>query len=81
MVGLVSALRQYTGFDYSVTFMSFLFYSLPVFWVAVLAKTFLAISFNDFLADPQIPIWVIVALRPSGGSSCRRPWLVRCGCG
>ncbi len=62
MVGLVSALRQYTGFDYSVTFMSFLFYSLPVFWVAVLAKTFLAISFNDFLADPHIPTWSIVLL-------------------
>jgi peptide/nickel transport system permease protein len=62
MVGLVSALRQYTGFDYSVTFMSFLFYSLPVFWVAVLAKAFLAIKFNDFLADPHIPIWAIVLM-------------------
>ena len=49
-VGIVSALRQYTGFDYSITFMSFLLYSLPVFWVAVLAKIFLAIDFNDFLA-------------------------------
>jgi peptide/nickel transport system permease protein len=62
MVGLVSALRQYTGFDYSVTFMSFLFYSLPVFWVAVLAKAFLAIKFNDFLADPHIPTWVIAVM-------------------
>ncbi len=62
MVGLVSALRQYTGFDYSVTFMSFLFYSLPVFWVAVLAKAFLAIKFNDFLAEPHIPTWAIVGL-------------------
>ena len=51
VVGIVSALRQYTGFDYSITFLSFLMYSLPVFWVAVLAKVFLAIKFNDFLAD------------------------------
>ncbi len=53
-VGIVSALRQYTGFDYSITFLSFLLYSLPVFWVAVLAKVFLAINFNNFLADPRI---------------------------
>ncbi len=49
MVGIVSALRQYTGFDYSITFLCFLLYSLPVFWVAVLAKVFLAIDFNNFL--------------------------------
>jgi peptide/nickel transport system permease protein len=60
LVGIVSALRQYTGFDYSITFLSFLLYSLPVFWVAVLAKVFLAISFNDFLADPHISVLTIV---------------------
>jgi peptide/nickel transport system permease protein len=59
LVGIVSALRQYTGFDYSITFLSFLLYSLPVFWVAVLAKVFLAIDFNDFLADPHIS-WVMI---------------------
>lgn len=58
-VGLVSALRQYSGFDYSITFVSFLLFSLPTFWVAVLAKYYLAIDFNDFLADPQISVWVI----------------------
>ncbi len=62
MVGLISALRQYTGFDYSITFLSFLLYSLPVFWVAVLAKEFLAIDFNDFLGspDPQIAVPTIL---------------------
>ena len=60
LVGIVSALRQYTGFDYSITFLSFLLYSLPVFWVAVLAKVFLAIDFNDFLADPHISAASIV---------------------
>lgn len=60
MVGIVSALRQYTGYDYSVTFLSFLFFSLPTFWVAVLAKYFLAIDFNDWLADPQIPLWLML---------------------
>lgn len=61
-VGVISALRQYTGFDYSITFLSFLLYSLPVFWVAVLAKYFLAIDFNDFLqADPHIS-WLFMLL-------------------
>ncbi len=62
MVGLISALRQYSGFDYSITFTSFLLYSLPVFWVAVLAKVFLAIKFNDFLgdSDPQVSIVTLV---------------------
>ena len=59
-VGVISALRQYSGFDYSSTFVSFLFYSLPVFWVAVLAKEFLAIQFNDFLADPTISALFII---------------------
>jgi len=35
-IGVVTALRQYSRFDYAVTFISFLFFSLPIFWVAVL---------------------------------------------
>ncbi len=59
-VGIASALRQYSGFDYSVTFMSFLFFSLPVFWVAVLLKQYMAIEMNNWLADPVISVPVIV---------------------
>lgn len=60
MIGIVTALRQYSRFDYSATFFTFLMFSLPVFWVAVLLKEYLAISFNNFLANPQIPIsWLI----------------------
>jgi peptide/nickel transport system permease protein len=59
-VGMVTALRQYSGLDYSVTFLAFLFFSLPVFWIAVLMKQFLAIKFNSWLQDPSIPPWVIV---------------------
>lgn len=62
IVGIATALRQYSAFDYSITFVSFLFFSLPVFWVAVLLKQYLAIGFNDFLSDPSIPIIVIVGL-------------------
>lgn len=80
-IGIVTALRQYSGLDYTVTFITFLFFSLPVFWVAVLLKQFGAIRFNDFLADPTIKwnaifivavvsglIWVLIL----GGSWRRR---------
>lgn len=60
VVGISSALRQYTGFDYGVTFMSFVLYSLPSFWVAVLLKTWGAIGFNDFLRDPTFSVPVVV---------------------
>lgn len=62
-VGITTALRQYSGYDYSVTFISFLFFSLPIFWVAVLLKQFVAIGFNDFLEDsPQLPpLFIVIA--------------------
>jgi len=59
-IGMITALRQYSGLDYSVTFLAFLFFSLPVFWIAVLMKQFLAIKFNDWLKAPSIPPWFIV---------------------
>jgi peptide/nickel transport system permease protein len=49
VVGVLSAVRQYSWFDHSATFLSFLFFSLPVFWLAVLLKEFVAIPFNDWL--------------------------------
>ena len=59
-LGITSALRQYSRFDYSMTFFAFLLYSLPIFWVAVLLKQFLAIDFNDFLVSAQISLPAIV---------------------
>jgi peptide/nickel transport system permease protein len=54
-IGMTTALRQYSGYDYTVTFFAFVFYSLPIFWVAVLLKEFGAIRFNQFLDDPVLP--------------------------
>jgi peptide/nickel transport system permease protein len=54
--GVLSAIRQYSRLDYSLTFMSFLLFSLPIFWVAVLLKEYMAIQFNDFLAKPTIDV-------------------------
>lgn len=59
-MGIVSALRQYSRFDYSMTFFAFLMFSLPIFWVAVLLKQYMAIEFNNFLSEPQISgTWLI----------------------
>ena len=61
ILGIITALRQYSRFDYVVTFFSFLMFSLPIFWVAVLLKQFLAIRFNDFLANAKIaPTWIFI---------------------
>ena len=54
--GVLSAIRQYSRLDYSLTFLSFFLFSLPIFWVAVLLKEYMAIQFNDFLANPTIDL-------------------------
>jgi peptide/nickel transport system permease protein len=61
-LGIVTALRQYSGFDYTVTFISFLFFSLPIFWIAVMLKQFGAIGFNNFLADPRVNVIGVIVL-------------------
>ncbi|MEJ1229556.1 MAG: ABC transporter permease [Galbitalea sp.] len=62
IVGITSALRQYSGYDYTVTFLAFLFFSLPSFFVAVILKAYVGIAFNNFLEDPTIAPWLLVAL-------------------
>lgn len=39
VTGVVSAVKQYSGVDYTATFFGFLFLSMPVFWFAVLLKS------------------------------------------
>lgn len=61
-LGIVTALRQYSAFDYTVTFISFLFFSLPIFWIAVMLKQFGAIGFNNFLVDPKVGVIATIVL-------------------
>ncbi|MCZ3385487.1 MAG: ABC transporter permease [Actinomycetia bacterium] len=61
-IGIISAIRQYSAFDYTITFAAFLFFSLPIFWVAVLLKEFGAIRINDWLADPAVTLPVAVVM-------------------
>ncbi|MTD12922.1 ABC transporter permease subunit [Nakamurella sp. YIM 132087] len=56
-IGIISALRQYSGLDYTVTFLSFLFFSLPVFFIGVILKDLMALRFNTFLQDGAQYSW------------------------
>ncbi len=80
-LGIITALRQYSALDYGVTFMAFLFFSLPIFWAAVLLKEYGAIQFNNFLKTPDIPVPIVlliallvglVAVAVAGGTWKRR---------
>ncbi len=55
-IGILSAIRQYSGFDYAVTFLAFLFFSLPVFAAAIVLKQYGAIQFNNWIADPSVSL-------------------------
>jgi peptide/nickel transport system permease protein len=66
-LGIITALRQYSALDYGVTFMAFLFFSLPIFWVAVLLKEYGAIGFNNFLRNPEIPLPVALGIGAIAG--------------
>ncbi|MEY4067562.1 MAG: hypothetical protein RIQ44_774 [Actinomycetota bacterium] len=83
-VGVITAIRQYSRLDYTMTFISFLMFSLPVFWVAVLLKQYMAIEFNNFLGSGQItPPWIlgtalIVGLIVAGivSGDRKRVWII-----
>lgn len=69
-VGVISALRQYTALDQTVTFVAFICFSLPLFWVGTLLKQFLALDFNDWLAEPTISPVFIGAISLIVGLAC-----------
>ncbi len=62
VTGIVTALRQYSVFDYGVTFVAFLCFSLPVFWISTLLKQYVAIDLNTWLNNPVMTIGGIVVL-------------------
>src|SRR3954447_2903423 len=61
-VGVTSAIRQYTLFDYGSTFLAFLFFAMPVFWFAVLLKEFGAIKLNNWLQHPGLSVLAAVLI-------------------
>jgi peptide/nickel transport system permease protein len=62
VTGVVTALRQYSVFDYGVTFVAFLCFSLPVFWISTLLKQYVAIDLNTWLNNPTMTTGGILLL-------------------
>jgi peptide/nickel transport system permease protein len=54
VVGVLSAVKQYSGLDYGATLLGFLALSMPVFWLAALLKEFLAIDINQWLGHTVV---------------------------
>ena len=54
VVGVVSAVRQYSLLDHAATALSFALYSLPLFWLAALLKEYGAVRLNHLLGHQFI---------------------------
>lgn len=54
IVGVFSAIRQYSAGDYTATFLGFLFLSMPVFWLGALLKEIGAIKINSWLGHQWV---------------------------
>lgn len=67
LLGVVSALRQYSALDLAVTLFAFLCFSLPTFWFAGLLKQYLAVELNDWLADPALTVSALLAVGVAAG--------------
>jgi peptide/nickel transport system permease protein len=68
IVGVFSAVKQYSIGDYTATFLGFLFLSMPVFWLAALLKEFGAIKINNWLGGQYI--YTIGECTPNLQGSC-----------
>jgi len=54
LIGIYSALRQYSVLDYIFTAFSFIGYSMPVFWLALILMYFFAVNFKRW-GLPYLP--------------------------
>ncbi|SHG33632.1 ABC transporter permease [Streptoalloteichus hindustanus] len=67
-VGVLAAVRQYSIFDYTATSLAFLAFSMPVFCVAIILKSY-GIQFNNLLTSMGADRWLTTAGPPTGGFS------------
>jgi ABC-type dipeptide/oligopeptide/nickel transport system permease component len=68
LVGVVSAVRQYSIFDYTVTGVAFVLFSMPLFCIAIMLKS-VAIPLNNWMQSIGLGRWLTTAGEPSGGYS------------
>ena len=66
LVGVVSAVKKYSWFDYVITAVTFLLFATPIFAIAVLLKI-AGISFNNVLQNGGHARWLITSGYPIGG--------------
>ena len=64
-VGIYSAIRQYSAFDYTFTSFSFLGYAMPTFWLAAL----LQLAFTDIYLHWHVRIFYTSGLNSGAGGS------------
>lgn len=62
LVGIIGAVRQYTAFDYFMTFLAFLFFSIPALVLAGVLKEYGAIKLNPWLRQPSMSTGVMFFL-------------------
>lgn len=62
LIGIIGAIRQYTAFDYSMTFLAFLFFSIPAAVLAGFLKEAGAIQLNPWLREPSMSTTITVLL-------------------
>jgi len=65
-VGIYSAVRQYSLFDHAVTGLSFVLYSMPIFFIALLSMYIFAVSFKKW-GLPYLP--TVGMFEPSVGKT------------
>jgi|CXWK01.1.fsa_nt_gi ABC-type dipeptide/oligopeptide/nickel transport system permease component len=62
VVGIISAIRQYTAFDYAMTFLAFTFFSIPAAVLAGVLKEYGAIKLNPWMREPSMSTGVMTGL-------------------
>ncbi len=65
-VGVLAAVKQYSIFDYLATSSAFLMFSMPIFCVAVILKTY-GIQFNNVLESFGLDRWLSTVSPAAGG--------------
>jgi len=66
LTGVVSAVRQYSMFDYSITGVAFLLFSMPLFCIAIILKS-VAPPLNNWLQSIGFGRWITTAGPPTDG--------------
>jgi peptide/nickel transport system permease protein len=70
-IGIYSAIRQYSVFDYAATTFSFLGFAMPVFWLALM----LQVLFTNLFLSTHVRIFYTSGLSsPDAGTGL--PWLI-----